>query len=87
MSAHHILGTVFGPRGLSSSPVKRYAGWVQNVVRLVPVPICRGRRIILKGTVPSHERTGMDGNLLVHQLSPVKSWLHLWFPDRINAGI
>ena len=35
MSAHHILGlySEFGPKGLAVRQLKRYASWVQNVVR------------------------------------------------------
>ena len=32
MSAHRILGLA-GPKGWAVRPLKRYASWVQNVVR------------------------------------------------------
>ena len=33
MSAHRILGLGAGPKGLAVRQLKRYASWVQNVVR------------------------------------------------------
>jgi predicted membrane-bound spermidine synthase len=35
MSAHRILGLRGGPKGLAVRQLKRYASWVQTVVRQV----------------------------------------------------
>ena len=37
-------GAEVGPKGWAVRPLKRYASWVQNVVKNSSVPIRRGRR-------------------------------------------
>ena len=52
-------GAVVGPKGWAVRPLKRYASWVQNVVRqrsLSGVGVG-----YLRGAVLEYERTGMDG--------------------------
>ena len=57
MSAHRILGLDKVPMGWAVRPLKRYASWVQTVVRQVGPLSAVGARD-LKGAAPSTRGPG-----------------------------
>ena len=59
MSAHRILGLEQVPRGTAVRRLKRYASWVQNVVRQFGPypPWAQGESM---EAAPQYERTGVD---------------------------
>ena len=63
MSAHRILGLKSVPRGTAVRRLKRYASWVQNVVRQFG-PLSSVGAGELRRSTPQYERTGADGPLV-----------------------
>ena len=77
-SSHPGAGA--GPKGWAVRPLKRYASWVQNVVRQFgPYPL-RAQETWMEGR-PQYERTGMDEPLVCQLYRQVHGWLATFGKD------